>query len=204
MTSLAIRMLVTETLQDLGYDAIEAVDGPSGLRVLQSDARIDLLVTDVGLPGTMNGRQMADAARVKRPDLKVLFITGFAENAAVGNGQLEPGMHVLTKPFALETLASRIKELVARDSGTPVRLAPFSWDILPEVGWPADGRSASWRRFAHGTSKCQRPIAEGLQTEPHGLALTVAERLLALVEQLPCRFGPERRTGLNSFPCSLL
>ena len=110
----SVRMLVTETLQDLGYNAIEAGDGPSGLRVLQSDTRIDLLVTDVGLPGSMNGRQMADAARVGRPDLKVLFITGFAENAAVGNGHLEPGMHVLTKPFAMETLASRIKDLIER------------------------------------------------------------------------------------------
>ena len=111
----SIRMLVTETLQDLGYGAIEAVDGPSGLRVLQSDTRIDLLVTDVGLPGSMNGRQMADAARVSRPHLKVLFITGFAENAVVGNGHLEPGMHVLTKPFAMETLAGRIKDLISRN-----------------------------------------------------------------------------------------
>jgi PAS domain S-box-containing protein len=109
-----VRMLVTETLLDLGYQAIEAVDGPSGLRVLQSDSRIDLLVTDVGLPGPMNGRQMADAARVKRPGLNVLFITGFAENAVVGNGQLERGMHVLTKPFAMEALARRIKELIRK------------------------------------------------------------------------------------------
>jgi DNA-binding response OmpR family regulator len=60
----------------------------------------------------MNGRQMADAARVTRHDLKVLFITGYAENAAVGNGLLEPGMHILTKPFAMEALASRIKDLI--------------------------------------------------------------------------------------------
>jgi PAS domain S-box-containing protein len=109
-----VRMLVTEVLQELGYAAIEAADGPSGLRVLQSDARIDLLVTDVGLPGGMNGRQMADAARVSRSDLKVLFITGYAENAAVGNGHLEAGMQVLTKPFAMEALASRIKEMIKR------------------------------------------------------------------------------------------
>ncbi len=108
-----VRMLVMEVLEELGYAAIEAGDGASGLRVLQSDARIDLLVTDVGLPGGMNGRQMADAARTARPDLKVLFITGYAENAAVGNGHLEPGMHVMTKPFAMEALASRIKELIA-------------------------------------------------------------------------------------------
>ena len=107
-----VRMLVSEVLEELGYAAIEAADGPSGLKVLQSDARIDLLVTDVGLPGGMNGRQVADAARVTRPKLKVLFITGYAENAVLNHGHLDPGMHVLTKPFAMETLASRIKELI--------------------------------------------------------------------------------------------
>jgi signal transduction histidine kinase len=107
-----IRMLVREVLEDLGYAAVEAADGASGLSILRSDARIDLLVTDVGLPGGMNGRQLADAARTTRPDLKVLFITGYAENAVIGNGHLEPGMHVMTKPFAMEALASRIKELI--------------------------------------------------------------------------------------------
>jgi len=107
-----LRMLVTEVLEELGYTAIEAADGPAGLKVLQSDIRIDLLVTDVGLPGGMNGRQVADAGRVARPGLKVLFITGYAENAVVGNGHLDPGMHVLTKPFAMDTLASRIKDLI--------------------------------------------------------------------------------------------
>ncbi len=87
-----VRMLVTEVLQELGYIAIEAADGAAGLRVLQSDVRIDLVVTDVGLPGGMNGRQMADAARVTRPGLKVVFITGYAENAVVSQGHLEQGM----------------------------------------------------------------------------------------------------------------
>ncbi|MDP4026959.1 PAS domain S-box protein [Methylobacterium sp. NEAU 140] len=109
-----VRMLVTDVLGDLGYTAVEAADGAGGLKVLQSDARIDLLVTDVGLPGGMNGRQMADAARVNRPDLKVLFITGFAENALLNNGQLEPGMSVLTKPFAVDTLAARVRELIGQ------------------------------------------------------------------------------------------
>jgi CheY-like chemotaxis protein len=100
-------------LEELGYAAIEAADSVSGLKVLQSDVRIDLLITDVGLPGGMNGRQMADAARVSRPNLKVLFITGYAENAAVGNGHLEVGMHVLTKPFTLEALTRRIKFIIS-------------------------------------------------------------------------------------------
>ena len=107
-----VRMLVGEVLEELGYSAIEAADGPSGLKLLQSDVRVDLLVTDVGLPGGMNGRQMADAARLVRPDLKVLFITGYAENAVVGNGHLDPGMHVMTKPFPMEALAVRIRELI--------------------------------------------------------------------------------------------
>jgi len=107
-----VRMLVVEVLEELGYAALEAADASSGLRLLESDVRIDLLVSDVGLPGGMNGRQMADAARQRRPGLKVLFITGYAENAVVGNGHLEPGMHVMTKPFAMDALALRIRELI--------------------------------------------------------------------------------------------
>ena len=107
-----VRMLVAEVLEDLGYRAMEASDGAAGLRVLEGDARIDLLVTDVGLPGGMNGRQVADAARVARPGLKVLFITGYAENAVLSHGHLEPGMHVLTKPFTMEALARAIRGLL--------------------------------------------------------------------------------------------
>jgi PAS domain S-box-containing protein len=112
-----VRMMITELLDELGYAAIEAADGSSGLQILQSDVRVDLLITDVGLPGGLNGRQMADAARQNRPDLKVLFITGYAANAALGNGHLEPGMHVLTKPFAMETLAARIKVILTGKMG---------------------------------------------------------------------------------------
>jgi CheY-like chemotaxis protein len=107
-----IRMLVAEVLADAGYAVIEAPDGPAGLRVLESNARIDLLITDVGLPGGMNGRQVADAARVSRPDLKVLFITGYAENAMIGRGRLEDGMFIVTKPFQMEALATRIREII--------------------------------------------------------------------------------------------
>lgn len=107
-----VRMLITDILEELGYTAIEAGDSAVGLKVLQSDVRIDLLVTDVGLPGGMNGRQMADAARVTRPDLKVLFITGYAENALLGHGRLASGMAVLTKPFAIETMTARIRSMI--------------------------------------------------------------------------------------------
>ena len=107
-----VRMLITDVLAEAGYAALEAVDGPAGLRIMQSDARIDLLITDVGLPGGMNGRQVADAGRAIRPDLKVLFITGYAENAAIGHGHLAPGMQVMTKPFAITALGDRIRQMI--------------------------------------------------------------------------------------------
>ena len=110
----AVRMLVIEVLRELGYNAVEAEDGASAFKILQSGMRIDLLVTDVGLPGGINGRQVADAARSFRPDMKVLFITGYAETAALGEGSLHAGMEVLTKPFAVETLMSRIKGLIGK------------------------------------------------------------------------------------------
>ena len=108
-----IRMLVVEVLQDLGYDTLEAADGQAAQRIIQSNTRIDLLVTDVGLPGGMNGRQLADAARESRPDLATLFITGYAENAALSHGHLGSGQHVLTKPFAIDALAARVRELLS-------------------------------------------------------------------------------------------
>lgn len=106
-----VRGLVVEVLTDLGYHALEAADGNSGLAILQSKRRIDLLITDVGLPG-LNGRQIADAARAFRPNLKVLFMTGYAENATIAAGFLEPGMAMITKPFAMAVLASRIQESI--------------------------------------------------------------------------------------------
>ena len=110
-----IRLLITEVLQEAGYQVIGAEDGRAGLRVFETTRRIDLLLTDVGLPGGMNGRQVADAARVARPGLKVLFITGYAENAAVGDGHLEPGMEVMTKPFEVAALANRVRAMIGHE-----------------------------------------------------------------------------------------
>lgn len=109
-----VRSLIIEVLEDLGYRTLEAADGPEGLKLLQSRRRIDLLVTDVGLPG-LNGRQLADAAREKRPDLKVLFITGYAENATLAAGFLDAGMQMITKPFAVDALAQKIRSIISEE-----------------------------------------------------------------------------------------
>ncbi|MBD9397470.1 PAS domain-containing protein [Pseudomonas sp. PDM11] len=108
-----IRLLVTDVLEELGLTVIEASDSAAGLSLLQSDAVIDLLISDVGLPGGMNGRQMADAGRLVRPTMPVLLITGYAVNSLLTDGQLAPGITVLTKPFTLDALASRVRELLA-------------------------------------------------------------------------------------------
>ena len=108
----AIRMLMADVLEEAGYRVLSASDGIAGLKILQTDARIDLLITDVGLPGGLNGRQVADVARDARPGLKVLFVTGYAENAVIGNGHLDPGMQVITKPFAMTALAARVRDII--------------------------------------------------------------------------------------------
>jgi CheY-like chemotaxis protein len=105
-------MLIADVLAESHYRIIQAGDGHAALKVLQSTEPIHLMVSDVGLPGGMNGRQLADAARVMRKDLKILFITGYAENAAVGNGHLEPGMEILAKPFAMSTFANKVREMI--------------------------------------------------------------------------------------------
>ncbi|HSW19020.1 MAG TPA: ATP-binding protein [Ramlibacter sp.] len=124
-----IRVLIAEVLEEAGYVVVTAPDGPAGLRVLQSGRRVDLLVTDVGLPGGLNGRQVADAARLVRPDLKVLFITGYAENAATGRELLDQGMHVLAKPFEIIALAQKVR---AMTGGGPPGQSPADSDCTIE------------------------------------------------------------------------
>ena len=109
----SFHMLIVDVLTDLGYEALEAHDGPSAIKILESGITLDLLITDVGLPGGMTGRQVADAARLWQPDLKVMFVTGYAENAAIGGGHLDAGMHIITKPFPIDELGRRIQEVIA-------------------------------------------------------------------------------------------
>ena len=106
-----VRGLIVQVLGDLGYTVTEAADGLSGLRLLQTMPGIDLLISDVGLPG-MNGRQLAEAGRALRPGLKVLFMTGYAEDAVFASGLLDPGMSMITKPFAMDALVARVREVI--------------------------------------------------------------------------------------------
>ncbi|MGI4855970.1 MAG: PAS domain-containing protein [Janthinobacterium lividum] len=107
-----VRQLLIDLFTECGYEVLHATDGPSGLMIIESDARIDLLVSDVGLPG-LNGRQMADAARLKRPGLRILFTTGYAELAAVSDGFLAPGMEMITKPFSVEKIVHRVQQMLS-------------------------------------------------------------------------------------------
>jgi signal transduction histidine kinase/ActR/RegA family two-component response regulator len=117
---ISVRALLAEALEDLGYVAIGASDGPSGLHILQSDARIDLLVTEVALSGALNGRQLAKAARERRPGLKVLFITGYAPDAAPSRGSTpEPGTEVMTKPLAVDAFAAKVRSMLSGQGIAP-------------------------------------------------------------------------------------
>ncbi|MND63364.1 Blue-light-activated protein [compost metagenome] len=107
----AVRVLVSTVLSDLGYAYVEACDGDSAVPILDSAQRIDLLISDVGLPG-MNGRQLAEIGRQLRPELRVLFITGYAEHAAVRGGFLDPGMQMITKPFTFDLLTAKVREMI--------------------------------------------------------------------------------------------
>lgn len=111
----AVRLLVSAVLKELGYAYVEAGDGHTAVPIIQSDQRIDLLISDVGLPG-MNGRQLAEIGRQLRPDLKVLFITGYAEHAAVRGGFLDPGMQLITKPFTFDLLTAKVREMICAPS----------------------------------------------------------------------------------------
>lgn len=107
----SVRMLIGDVLTELGYDFVEAANGDAALPILRSGQRIDLLVSDVGLPG-MNGRQLAEMARAIRPGLKVLFVTGYAEGAVVRSGFLDEGMDMVAKPFSVDVLGKKIMNMV--------------------------------------------------------------------------------------------
>ena len=106
-----VRAYSVMILAELGYSVLEAADADQGLEILGTDQRVDLLFTDVVLPGK-SGRELADRARALRPDLTVLFTTGYSRNALVHHGRLDPGVELLSKPFTFEQLASRVRDIV--------------------------------------------------------------------------------------------
>ena len=104
--------MIGEVLRELGYSCVEAIDGQAALSVLNSNTRLDLMISDIGLPG-LNGQQLAATARQHRPDLKILFVTGYAHHAAGAEQLLGPGMAMVTKPFSLDALALKIRDMLA-------------------------------------------------------------------------------------------
>ena len=108
----AVRELNAATLRELNYAVIEAEDGPKALQIIEVVPNIRMLFTDVGLPGGMNGRQLAEAALRVRPHLRILFTTGYARNAIVHHGRLDPGIELISKPFSGAALATKIRELL--------------------------------------------------------------------------------------------
>jgi CheY-like chemotaxis protein len=107
-----VRNFAAEALRELGYNVLDAHDGARALRILDSHRTVTLLLTDVGLPGGMNGRQLADEARRRRADLKVLFTSGYARNAIVHHGRLDAGVELLTKPFTFAGLATKVRSVL--------------------------------------------------------------------------------------------
>jgi CheY-like chemotaxis protein len=107
-----VRAYTVEMLRQLSYAVIEAADGRAALRLLDAEPDIRLLFTDVGLPGGFNGRQLAHEARRRRPDLKVLYAAGYARNAIIHHGRVDPGVELLAKPFTQAALATKIRQVL--------------------------------------------------------------------------------------------
>jgi PAS domain S-box-containing protein len=141
-----VRSYSCDTLRELGYNVLEAKDGHAGLKLLDSHPHIKVLFTDVGLPGGMNGRQLADEARRRRPRLRVLFTTGYARNAIVHDGRLDPGVELITKPYTQAALSTKLRDMLDASEG-PSRILlvedepliqMLATDFLQDVGFKVD------------------------------------------------------------------
>ena len=146
-----VRSYGCETLLDLGYRVLEAANGKAGLLLLDRHPEINLLFTDIGLPGGMNGRQLADVARKRRPDLRVLFTTAYARNAIVHDGRLDPGVALLPKPYTQSALASKVRDILdARQSPGRILLVEdeiliqlLAVEFLEEAGFNVDAAGSA-------------------------------------------------------------
>jgi CheY-like chemotaxis protein len=110
-----VRMYAHHLLEDLGYRVLSASNGPEALEVLAKNTDVRLLFTDVIMPGGMNGRQLADAACKLRPSLKVLYTSGYTENAIVHHGRLDPGVILLSKPYQRKDLVTKLRQVLGSD-----------------------------------------------------------------------------------------
>ena len=128
---LDVRTHAKDILRELGYRTLEAGTGRTALQVLRSHPGVHLLFTDVGLPGGMNGRQLAEEARRLRSDIKILMTTGYARNAIVHDGRLDPGVQLITKPFTYSALASKIRTILDARSQSGHRSAAASRCAVP-------------------------------------------------------------------------
>jgi CheY-like chemotaxis protein len=141
-----VRDYSCEMLRELGYNILEAENGRAGLKLLDAHPHIKLIFTDVGLPGGMNGRQLADEARRRRPDLQVLFTTAYARNAIVHDGRLDPGVELITKPYSQAALSSKLRDMLdAREGPSRVLLVEdepliqmLAVDFLEDAGLKVD------------------------------------------------------------------
>ncbi len=111
-----VRNYTVTSLRELGYRVLEAVDAVSGMQVIESEANISLLLTDLGLPGGIDGKTLADRAQQARENLRILITTAYAGNALVHEGRLDRGVELLTKPFTLSVLACRVREILDRET----------------------------------------------------------------------------------------
>jgi CheY-like chemotaxis protein len=107
-----VRGFARELLESLGYRVIEAANGPDALDALAADPNVDLLFTDVVMPGGLNGRELAEAVRARHPGIRVLYTSGYTDNAIVHHGRLDPGVHLLAKPYRREELARRLRQVL--------------------------------------------------------------------------------------------
>jgi len=124
-----VRAYSTHIVRDLGYHVLEASNGRTALPLLDKYPEIAVLFTDVGLPGGMNGRQLAEEALKRRPDLKVLFTTGYARNAIVHDGRLDPGVELLTKPFTQLALSEKLRDIIDAES-MPARVLVIEDEVM--------------------------------------------------------------------------
>ena len=117
-----VRNFVTTQLQSLGYKTIDAADGPAALASIDNGAKFDLLFTDVILPNGMTGRQLADEVAKRRPGIKVLYTSGYTDNAIVHQGRLDPGVLLLSKPYRKSQLAKMIRQALG-DRGRTAKIS---------------------------------------------------------------------------------